>query len=406
MSVVTLFSGLFCNESMVVRDMVKSTGLCLITDDMVIANASELSRIPVDKLKEALCARTSVFNTFTFEKERSIAYLKLALAKMITDESFLISGYTGLLIPKAVTHVLRVCLIAKLDFRLNRAQTVHHLSHDEAIRVIQLDDHNRCAWTTMLFDKDDPWDPASYDIVLPMGKTIPEKACAIIEENLLNDVVKKTDDSKAALNDFHTAAKACVALIDAGHNVGVQSKDKALVLTINKQVLMLNRLEDELISIAKHISGVESVEIRIAETPAPSPVYRKHTPRIPSKILLVDDEREFVQTLSERLQMRDMGTVVAYDGESALDLVRDDDPEVMILDLKMPGIDGMKVLEEVKRIRPQIEVIILTGHGSEKDKEKCMNMGAFAYLQKPADINFLSDTLKKAHEKTSSHNLS
>jgi DNA-binding response OmpR family regulator len=120
---------------------------------------------------------------------------------------------------------------------------------------------------------------------------------------------------------------------------------------------------------------------------------------VPSKVLLVDDEREFVQTLSERLMMRDMGSAVVYDGESALNLVRDDEPEVMILDLKMPGIDGIEVLRRVKGEHPDIEVIILTGHGSEADRKVCMDLGAFAYLHKPVDIDVLSETLKAANEK-------
>jgi DNA-binding response OmpR family regulator len=117
--------------------------------------------------------------------------------------------------------------------------------------------------------------------------------------------------------------------------------------------------------------------------------------------LLVDDEREFVQTLSERLQMRDMGSAVAYDGESALAMIHEheDEPEVMILDLKMPGIDGIEVLKRVKQTRPEIEVIILTGHGSEQDRKTCLELGAFAYLQKPVDIEILTETLKKANEK-------
>jgi DNA-binding NtrC family response regulator len=90
---------------------------------------------------------------------------------------------------------------------------------------------------------------------------------------------------------------------------------------------------------------------------------------------------------------------VAYDGESALALVAEDEPEVMIIDLKMPGIDGMEILKQVKTTHPQIEVIVLTGHGSEADRQRCIQMGAFAYMQKPVDIDELSDTLKKAHAK-------
>ena len=97
--------------------------------------------------------------------------------------------------------------------------------------------------------------------------------------------------------------------------------------------------------------------------------------------------------------MRDVGSAVAYDGESALQMVREDEPDVMILDLKMPGIDGIEVLRRVKKTNPHIEVIILTGHGSDEDCRVCMELGAFAYLQKPVDIEALSDTLQRANEK-------
>jgi DNA-binding response OmpR family regulator len=80
-------------------------------------------------------------------------------------------------------------------------------------------------------------------------------------------------------------------------------------------------------------------------------------------------------------------------------MVEEEEPEVMILDLKMPGIDGIEVLRKVKSSRPGIEVIILTGHGSEADRKVCMELGAFAYLHKPVDIEELSKTLKAANEK-------
>jgi DNA-binding response OmpR family regulator len=162
---------------------------------------------------------------------------------------------------------------------------------------------------------------------------------------------------------------------------------------------MLNRLQEELQSIAEPIAGVKSVATEIGRDFHKTDIYRKHNFEMPSKVLLVDDEREFIQTLSERLLMRDMGSAVAYDGESALNLIRDDEPEVIIVDLKMPGVDGFEVLRKVKETRPQIEVIILTGHGSEEDRQLCMDLGAFAYLQKPLDINELSDTIQQANEK-------
>ena len=177
----------------------------------------------------------------------------------------------------------------------------------------------------------------------------------------------------------------------------VEVDDGAVVVSINKHVLMLSRLEEELKSIAAKVPGVTSVQTRVGKNFHKANIYRKHDFEIPSRVLLVDDEREFVQTLSERLQLRDMGSAIAYDGESALNIVEEDDPEVIIIDLKMPGIDGIEVLKRVKKERPEIEVIILTGHGSEADRRMCMDLGAFDYLQKPVDINHLSQVLKNAH---------
>jgi CheY-like chemotaxis protein len=189
-----------------------------------------------------------------------------------------------------------------------------------------------------------------------------------------------------------------VALAAEGHDVDVSTRNDTAVITINKHVLMLKRLEEELKTIAGKVSGVRAVETRVGSHYHQDDVYRKYHFEVPSRVLLVDDEKQFVQTLSERLQLRSMGTAVAYDGESALQLIERDEPEVIVLDLMMPGIDGMEVLKQVKQTRPDVDVIILTGHGSEEDRETCMNLGAFAYLHKPVDIEVLSRKLKEAND--------
>lgn len=115
------------------------------------------------------------------------------------------------------------------------------------------------------------------------------------------------------------------------------------------------------------------------------------------KILLVDDEEEFVKTLSERIKMRELGANIAHDGEQALKLVENEVPDVMVLDLRMPGIDGMEVLQRVKKAYPDVQVIILTGHGSEKDEEQARRLGAFEYLQKPVEVDTLVNKIRRAY---------
>jgi two-component system response regulator CpxR len=399
MSVITLFSGTFCREGQVVKEVASSIGYRLVTDEEIVTKASKASAFGEAKIRRAFSAKTSVFNKFTHEKECSIAHLRLALAHMISEDKLLIAGFVGHLIPKEVSHVLRVCLVADMRFRTTVAAEEQGLSEKEAVKVIRKHDEDRAAFVYNLFEKNDPWEAALYDIVIPADKMSVEEAVALIEKNAASDVVKPTEASRKALEDFLVAAKLEVALAQEGHNVGVKVKDGCATLTINKHVLMLGRLEEELKAVAGKVSGVRSVETKAGKGFYQTDVYRKFDFELPSKVLLVDDEREFVQTLSERLLMRDMGSAVTYDGESALNMVNEDEPEVMILDLKMPGIDGIEVLRRVKETRPEIEVIILTGHGSDADRETCMKLGAFAYLQKPVDIDLLSETLKKANEK-------
>jgi len=399
MPIITIFSGGFCQEGPVIDEVVARTEYRQITDDEIVTEASRRSAMTESKIKRAFSSKASVFNKFTLEKERSLAYIKLAVADLITTDNALITCFSGQLIPAAVSHTLRVCLVAPQKYRTAAAAKQQGISEKDAARLVQGREEDCSFWIESLFGNSDPWDPALYDIVIPVDKMSVQDAAALIADHAGKDILRQTADSKQALDDFRLAAETEVALIQAGHPVEVSAENGAITLTINKHVLMLNRLQEELKSIAEPIAGVKSVETKIGKDFHKTDIYRKHDFAMPSKVLLVDDEREFVQTLSERLIMRDMGSAVAYDGESALKLIKEDEPEVIIVDLKMPGVDGLGVLRKVKETRPQIEVIILTGHGHEEDRQLCMDLGAFAYLQKPLDINVLSETIQKANEK-------
>jgi DNA-binding NtrC family response regulator len=114
------------------------------------------------------------------------------------------------------------------------------------------------------------------------------------------------------------------------------------------------------------------------------------------KVLLVDDEEDYVRTMAERMEMREVGSDVALNGEEALSHLDEDVPDVMVLDLKMPGMGGMELLERVKKSHPGIEVIILTGHGSDAEEVEARRLGAFDYFQKPVDINDLMKSVRRA----------
>jgi DNA-binding response OmpR family regulator len=115
------------------------------------------------------------------------------------------------------------------------------------------------------------------------------------------------------------------------------------------------------------------------------------------RVLLVDDEVDFVTTLSNRLGMRGIKTDVVHDGQQALDYVAKREPDVIVLDLKMPGMYGMEVLRRLSKTNPDIQVVILTGHGTERDEEEANRLKAYHYLRKPTDVDTLADRIRGAY---------
>ncbi|NDY72761.1 response regulator [Desulfobacter hydrogenophilus] len=118
--------------------------------------------------------------------------------------------------------------------------------------------------------------------------------------------------------------------------------------------------------------------------------------KIPVKILIVDDEKDFVEMFSLRLTRQGEKVSAVYSGQEALDLLEKTKIDVVILDIRMPGMDGIETLKKIKASYPLVEVILLTGHGSTETAVEGMKEGAFDYLMKPADFDDISEKLSNA----------
>ena len=117
------------------------------------------------------------------------------------------------------------------------------------------------------------------------------------------------------------------------------------------------------------------------------------------KILLVDDETDFVETITKRFRIRKMPVICAGSGAEALALMDGQDFDVVILDVRMPGMDGLEVLRQIKARHPLVEVIMLTGHASLDAGMQGMGLGAYDYVLKPADFDELLDKVRRASER-------
>jgi len=116
------------------------------------------------------------------------------------------------------------------------------------------------------------------------------------------------------------------------------------------------------------------------------------------KLLIVDDEIKFLDSIAQRLELRGFDVTKASSGVAAVDAARSGKFDLALLDLKMPGMDGIQVLEKLKKDHKFLEVIILTGHGSLDSAVECTKLGAFGYLPKPYELDNLLDILKQAYE--------
>jgi DNA-binding NtrC family response regulator len=121
--------------------------------------------------------------------------------------------------------------------------------------------------------------------------------------------------------------------------------------------------------------------------------------KTPATILLVDDEKDFVEMLAMRLEDTGEKVTAAYDGQMCLEALKRASFDVVVLDIKMPGMDGIQTLKQIKAMAPLVEVILLTGHGSTETAIEGMKLGAFDYLLKPADFATLQTILAGAKKK-------
>ena len=394
---IALFSQTFTTQDQILEGLAAAMKCYVVTDDHIITNVAAEHSIDEKKIRHSLYEKTSVFNQFTLERERHVNLLKIEVASRLAKSSQCIfAGFHALLIPRKVTHILKVLVANEKSQRIVQAMA-EGLSEKEAKRKIKQNDVSAYSWTDFLFRKE-AIDRSLYDMIIPVSNQSLEKSIKLIIDNCHKTSVLETEESKQAVADMMLEAMVEKNLLQKGHKVEVTADQGNIMLEVNKSVFNFNGLAGELKKITEGVDGVKNIEV-IRGREYETSVYRGQRFELPSKVLLVDDEKELVQTLSERLISRDVGSYAVFDGKQALDLIDDDKPEIMVLDLRMPGLDGIEVLRRSKQKNPEIEIIILTGHGTEDDRKLCMELGAFAYLQKPVDLEDLSHTIQEAHAK-------
>lgn len=399
MAIIAIVSGSYCCGDDVIEGVSQRLD-CRRIDDILPDEISARYGIGKERVLGTLTCTESVFQNISRKRKRILAYIEVTLAELLLSDNVILGGCVSYMIPGNIPHVLRVCIIANHDFRVNRAVKLDNISESEAVEKIQEHDRNISACANH-YTQLPAYDERSFDVVIPMQNTSVVEAVEIICRQANLDAVKTTERSQGIAGDFYLAAKVKLELVLAGHDVNVFAETGQVNIEINERTLWKSKLENKLKAIAAAVPGVEKAVVELGPKAAAPSLNPWDRVEIPPRILLVDDEKEFVHTLSERLKTRNFESSIAYDGEQAIEMVRKETPDVIILDLIMPGIDGIETLRQVKKLNPEIEVIILTGHGSDKEKEMAEELGAFAYLRKPVNINDLAQKMKEAYARRS-----
>ncbi|MCP3898904.1 MAG: response regulator [Desulfobacteraceae bacterium] len=398
MTILTITSGLYSNAGNTVEGLSKKLNTRIITDTDIIEKTHKTYNVKISILQKVIKSIPIAFNDFTHEKEKCLALIKKTVSDYATQDDCIFHGTLGHLIPNEISHAMKVLIITDKTTRVENGVSMHGLSHKESLKAVEQSDKFMALWINALFDKK-AWDESLYDIVIPSDKLDVIESVDLISKHLEGLLSNKKELIQDEIKNFETISTVDIALSEIGQGLSTKADNGHAVVVIDKKVLMLTKLQQKIIDTVEKIPGIKSVETKIGQNYYKGNIMHNYEFETPLRVLLVDDEKDFVQTLSERLKMRQFTSEIAYNGQEALDFTDQEETEVMILDLKMPGIDGFEVLRKIKQTKPEIEVIILTGHGSEEDRKTCIKLGAFAYLQKPADIDLITATMKKAYEK-------
>ncbi|MBI4870107.1 MAG: response regulator [Candidatus Riflebacteria bacterium] len=397
MAVITVFAASHCNGQEISLEVARQLGYDFV-DESFLDGVAAATSVPPARLRRAMYGPPGFFDGLTHERRRNVARIREAFADLLRKDNLVYLGFAGHLVPRSIPHVLSVCLIANRQHRLRLARQAKALSSEEADEALRADDEESLQWTRYLFDVAS-WDESLYDLFLPVHDRTVQDCVELICKAARSDAVATTPRALESFADFLVEAKVTRLLREAGHDARVECSGGRVTLTIERFVFWLGHQTTVLSELARGVPGVREVEV---QTGPEFYSCGRHSPlsfELPLKVLLVDDEKEFVEALSQRLQARKLDPSVAYDGTEALERMRNQEQDVLVLDLRMPGIDGMEVLRRAKKEHPLTEVIILTGHGSEKDEALARELGAFAYFQKPVDFDQLARAMREAQQK-------
>jgi cytidylate kinase len=262
MSLITISRGSFSKGAEVAEKVATKLGYECIARRVLI-EASEQFNIPEIKLLKALHDSPSIFNRFTYGKERYIAYIRYAFLKYLQKDNIVYHGLAGHFFLKDLSHVLKVRVIADMELRIEEELKRENLTEKEARQRIIKDDEERRKWGQYLYQID-TWDPSLYDLVIHIGRMTVEDAVDVIVNTVLKENFQTTDQSRKRFDDLLLSAYIKSILIDQFPTIQTEVSGGKVNICCMGALGQQDELTKEISSILEGKVDLGSTEIQIA----------------------------------------------------------------------------------------------------------------------------------------------
>jgi cytidylate kinase len=260
MAIVTISRGSYSKGQDVADKVAEKLGYDCIGREALLEASGEYD-VPEAKLVHAIHDTASILDSHIGGKERYIAHIQAALTSRVKKDNVVYHGLAGQFLLKGVSHVLKVRIIAPLEYRINVVMDRDNVSEQKALRILKRDDEERQRWTRKLF-LIDPRDCNLYDLVLNIDKCSVEDAVDLICRAAGFKGFQTTPQSQKAMDDLQLACEVRVRLIDVAPDVEVTADNGTVVVNTEARGFQAENVAGEMKRIAETVPGVKEVVVR------------------------------------------------------------------------------------------------------------------------------------------------
>jgi hypothetical protein len=264
MPIIAITNKLYTGSEKIIQTLGEKFDCPLAADMDIIKKTHQTYSIKLATLRKVVESKQIAFNNYTHEREKCIAALKKVSSDLVGEGNYIFAGLLSHLIPREITHVMRILIKEDRIKRIEKGMTAGNLSKKQTEKRMDLFDQHALAWTLSLCGKK-PWDETLYDKIIPLDKFDPKTAIHMVSEHFLSFDGNDKNPIKQEVIDFKLSADIELALSEIGQGLLVKASKGHVIVTIDKKVKKLTTFQQKIIQVVQTFSGVTLVETKIGK---------------------------------------------------------------------------------------------------------------------------------------------